>query len=470
VKEFLRHVSIYGLLPIASKFIGFFLVPIYARVFSSTEFGVVELLVTLTSFLIFACNLEFYSAIGRFFYEKENLLDKKILISTGLILTLIVTTVIVIIAFLSQKLIKIYYFNDVDYTFEYRVSLIWMFFTAIFTYLSVIPRYDKKPQLYLIINISSLLVRVGSTIFFVLILKSGIVGVIYGELTGAISATILNAVISKKYLGFYFSKSDAGEIIKYAVPIVPGILVFGVWPPLSRNLISKHFSFEILGLFSFAFRISTIMKMISAAIKLAWSPLLFENYRSPTFNKDLSNISRNTSIIALFGAISMTLLSPEICLYVGTTKFVQAKILIGFLGFGGVLEILSRLRGFGPYILKKTYITSLVEISGLIVGIIGFWLISDHLSLIGIGIIFILYDGLKYSILLWYTKRKFDIQFTDFYEPILMIILFLSILLIIQDISIVFRIVFLLVITLFLSIAKWKKVKFSFISNYRLKK
>ena len=80
MKSFFKQVTIYGVLPVAGKFIGFFLVPIYARVFSSAEFGVVELLVTLAHFLMFACNLEFYTAIGRFFYDSNSLDERKKLI------------------------------------------------------------------------------------------------------------------------------------------------------------------------------------------------------------------------------------------------------------------------------------------------------------------------------------------------------------------------------------------------------
>lgn len=468
MKDFLKHVSIYGILPVSGKFIGFFLVPIYTRVFSSYEFGVVELILTLTSFLIFACNLEFYSAIGRFFYDKENIEEKKKLISTGLLLTLASTVIVVIISFLAEDFIKRSYFDNTDYIFEFRISLVWLFFASVSTYLSVIPRYDKKPQLYILINISSLVARVGSTILFVLVLKTGIVGVIYGEVVGTITATILNAIISAKYLGFFFCRHDAKEIIRFAIPIVPGLLIFGAWAPLSRNLITKHFSIETLGLFSFAVRIASVMKIASGAIKLAWNPLLFENYKKDTFKKDLYKISWYTGLITFSGAIFITLLSPEISRYIGTTEYYDSRILIGFLAFGGVLEILSRLRGFGPLILKKTYILSIVELIGLIIGTIAFWLISGSLGLIGIGFIFLLHDVIKYYILVSYTKRKIEIKFSDVFEKILMILLLGAIIMIIYDVVFIVRIALLLFVIFNIGLLIWKK-KVGFITNAEFK-
>jgi O-antigen/teichoic acid export membrane protein len=291
LKEFLKHLSIYGVLPVIGKFAGFFLVPIYARVFSSYEFGIVELIVTLISFLMFACNLEFYTAIGRFFYERNSLSEKKVLISTGLFITILSTVIVIVIAILVENSIIYYYLDNGDYHFEYKVSLIWLFFAPIYTYLGVIPRYDKKPKLYILITVISLLIRIGSTIVFVLVLKTGIVGVICGNIAGAVTSTILNGIASWKYIGIYFNVKDAREIFKFAVPIVPGLLLIGLWNPLSRNLVSKYFSIQTVGLLSFAVRITSVMEIINSALGLAWNPLLFENYKKPTFKKDVYKIS-----------------------------------------------------------------------------------------------------------------------------------------------------------------------------------
>src|SRR5690606_37020273 len=158
------------ILPVVGKFAGFFLIPIYTRLFSSAEFGMLELLMTLIKFLLFACSLEFYSAIGRFFYERELLSDKRKLISTGLILTIITSFIISIGSFQLEHYISDIYLNSHLYWFEFRLCLIWLFLEATSTYLSVIPRYEKKPKKYVLISVTSLLVRVSFTVLYVLFL------------------------------------------------------------------------------------------------------------------------------------------------------------------------------------------------------------------------------------------------------------------------------------------------------------
>ncbi len=419
MREFLKSISIYGLLPIIGKFAGFFLIPVYTRVFSSYEFGIVELLVTLASFLVFACNLEFYTAIGRFFYDNESTQERKKLISTGLFLTLFFTVIVVAIAWIAEKEILQYYFESQKYAFEYRLSLIWLLFAAVYTYLGVIPRYEKKPKLFVIISTSSLMVRVGSTLLYILVFDAGIAGVLYGHITGSIFSILFNGLISRKYLGFHFNRKHAREILRFAIPIVPSVLLIGFWEPLSRNMVTQYFSIATVGLLSFAIRITSVMEIFGGAVRLAWNPILFEQYTKPTFRRDVVRITRFTSIMVLFGGVFLTLLSPEICRYIGTHEYADSAILIGFLSFRSAFEILIKLRGFAPLLLKKTIILTLIEVVGVVLGLLLFFVLNNQWGLLGIGFAFVLPSLVKYGLIVSYTEKKYNITFHSFGELIL---------------------------------------------------
>lgn len=450
MKEFLKNISIYGILPVIGKFAGFFLIPIYARVFSSYEFGIVELIISLMSFIMFACNLEFYTAIGRFFYERKTLLEKRKLISTGLFLTLLFTIIVIFLAGIFKDDVIRYYLDDGEYSKEYTASLVWLFFSAVYTYLGVIPRYDKKPKLYVLITVSSLLIRIGSTIYFVLISKTGIIGVIYGHILGSCVSTVLNSIVSWKYLGFFFNGNDAIKIFKFAVPIVPGLLLIGFWNPLSRDLVAKYFSVKTVGLLSFALRITSVLEIVNSAIRLAWNPLVFENYKNPNFNIQVQKISNITGIVALWATISLTLTSKEIATYIGTQEYSESSLLIGFLAFRGSLELLRRLRGFGPLLMNKTYILTMNEILGIFVGFILLVLFKDSIGIIGIGIAFVVPSIVKYFFLVSYTKKQCGVNFHGRMEFILWGVFLTSLLFSFFNISIIVRYLLLIIISSFL--------------------
>jgi len=448
LRTFFKQVSIYGILPVVGKFISFFLVPIYVRIFSAAEFGIVELLITLVNFLLFASNLEFYTAVGRLFYENESIIEKKKLVSTGLYLTLIFTSIVILFSVIFENGILNYYIKSNQYQLAYRLSIIYLFFSAIYTYLCVLPRYDKKPKLYVTIQLIGLLIRVGSTIVYVLYYEWGVNGVIAGQLTGALTSFLLNILISKTYIGFYFSWYYAKAIIKFAIPLIPGLLLAGFWNPLSRSLISNYYSIEAVGYFAFALKITMFMTIISNAINLAFNPMIFEKHNDSNFYTDLSKMSFYVGIGIFWFAIVLTLLAPEIIHFIGTVNYNQSTILIGFLAFQGSIEILKGLRGFGPLINNKTYIYSLTEFIGIIAGVI-LIIGLKQLGIIGIGFAFLISSVIKYMLLVSYTSSHFKIKYHSSSEQLLIALLAISIALVIFNITPILRYILLLVICVF---------------------
>jgi len=440
LKSFFKQVTIYGVLPVAGKFIGFFLVPIYARVFSSAEFGIVELLVTLAHFLMFACNLEFYTAIGRFFYDSNSIDERKKLISTGLFLTLFFTITVVIAAIFAEGIIIDKYIKSNDYLLAYRLSIIWLFLSSLYTYLSVIPRYDKKPKLYVAINIASLLIRVGSTITYVLYFKWGVTGVIAGHITGSVVSLILNAVVSWKYIGLHFIWPYAKKIAKFAIPIVPGLLIVGFWNPLSRTLISEHYSIETVGYVGFALRITSLMTIISSAISLAWNPILFEEYKKPEFSKQFEKISTIFGLIVYWGTTFFAFLAPEIINFIGTEVYSKSSTLIGFFAFYNAIDILRRLRGFGALIVNKTYLYTVTEILGVAIGV-SCIILFKHLGIVGIGFAFLFSSLIKYIVLVKYSRNILKAKFHSINEFITITIILTAIILVLAQTSFILRII-----------------------------
>lgn len=439
MKEFIKNISIYGLLPVLGKFLGFFLIPIYARVFSTSDFGIVELVTTLISFLVFACNLEMYSSIGRYFYEKNTIKERKQLISTGFLLTIITTIFICLITLFSENFIYQRYFESYEYKHIFRIAIIWLGLNALSTYLSIIPRYEKKPLLYVIVNFTSLLIRLISTIIFVLWLKVGIIGVVYGHICGDFTSLVFNAIISRKYLGLTFRKEYIPLILKFALPLVPGLLVIGLWGPVSRNLMNMFFSVSVVGLFAFANRFTAINSIFSGALRNAWQPMLFENINDRSFASQVKKIGGLTVFITLGIGISITLLAPELCLIIGTEAYQDSDVFIGFLSLSGTLGVLTQIRGFGPLIYNKTYIHSIVDIVCFIFGISLFFIFRDKIGLIGLGMILLLYQLLSYLLLTEYTRYKSKIKFYNSWELIFLLFIILSEILVVLNTSIYLR-------------------------------
>ena len=102
--------------------------------------------------------------------------------------------IVLLFCFLFQDSILRYYLNDPSLSYVLKIGFIYLAIDGVATYISVIPRYTKKAKQYVVNNVSSILIRVLSTIFCVCVLNTGIVGVLYGHIIGTLSCLLLNAI------------------------------------------------------------------------------------------------------------------------------------------------------------------------------------------------------------------------------------------------------------------------------------
>ncbi len=410
LREFVKSFSVYGFLPVFTKFAGFLLVPVYVRVLSQADYGVAELILSTVGFLTYIINLEFYGAVGRFYFDREDLQGRQRLISTGLYLTLASALVIAALGLVFQGSAHALLFPRGNFLAELRLGLLWAVISAVSTYLSILPRYEKKAGRFVLFNVITVLVKLLSTVLFVVVLRMGIQGILWGHICGATCSTVLYALSSRKFFILKFSRPEAVEIARFSLPLVPGILLIALYQPLMRTLISRVYDLETLALFSFAYRLTTIMAIVESGIRLSWRPLLYENIRKASFGKEYIRISRFAGTLLLLLGIGIISVARELILVIGTRQYLGSLYIIGFLVVANILINLDQLRGFGFEVAKKTYMITIIHVASRALGLLYLWLAASRFQLAGIGIAVLIPPLLDYLVKVSYTKKRIGVS------------------------------------------------------------
>ena len=71
MKELILNFFSFGLAVSLERFLSFLLIPLYASVFSVTEFGVIDLVQTFIGVVTIFCFLQLETSLQRFYYEYE---------------------------------------------------------------------------------------------------------------------------------------------------------------------------------------------------------------------------------------------------------------------------------------------------------------------------------------------------------------------------------------------------------------
>lgn len=412
MKTFLKSFSIYGLIPIFGKFIGILLLPMYTRLLSPQDYGAQDILVQVAMFLTFLINLEIYGGVGRFFYDKPSLKDKQRLLSTGLWLTVLLGVITIASSLILHDKIYNLFFDTSGYQLAFYLTLLWAPISALYTYLIVMMRYEKKPRLYFTLVNIQLLIRILSSIICVAVMKMGVTGVILGHIIGESVSIIMFGIVLRKYFGFYFYLPDFKSILKFSLPLVPAVLIISFQKPLIRYLVANLLSVQDMGYYSVALQMAAILGFVQYGLRMSWYPHLFEIAGKPGYGNEVKKIySFFLGVTALVALLIM--FNGRLLLQILTTAaYLPAASIIGFVVLNDMLEIVRQISGCGPAIAKKTIYNTYYELAASLAAVLSFLLLHRYIGIIGLAVAFLAGTLVKFIWSWQLTKRLTEIRFS----------------------------------------------------------
>ena len=437
LKKFIKSFSIYGLIPVLGKFISVLLLPLYTRVLTPEDYGAQDVLVQLAIFFTFLINLELYSGVGRYFYDKKDIIEKKKLISSGLWLTLIFGLIIVSLVLFFNNGLYTLFFETPKHKTAFYLTILWAPISALYTYFSVVMRYEQKPKVYFALSNIQLLIRILSTILFVVIFRLGVMGVILGHIVGELSSVFMFGFYLRQYFGFYFDKIDLKSILSFSLPMTPAVLIISFQKPLIRYLTVNYLSIVDLGYYTIALQIASILSFVQYGLSASWKPYLYEMIQKTGYEVEVKRIYNLfisvTSLVCLLIIFNGKLLLKMLT----TPAYFPATSLIGFVTVTSMLEIIRQISGCGPIVVKKTKYITYIELVASLASVLFFVALHRYIGIIGLAVAFL--GGILIKFIWGWVLTK---KFTDINLDILPTIIILSLLIIVSIIYAVLDIPF----------------------------
>ncbi len=425
LKQFSKTVSIYGIAPAFSKSVGFFLIPIYTRVFCPEEYGIIDLFNTVVYLFTIFIELKIYSAVGRFFEKTEN---KRILVSTGLWLEVLLSLVIVPPLLYFSADIARYVVGDTSYKTILILALLWLPLNALASYFLVVMRFVNKPKLFVRISISQTIVRVAGSLIAVLAFDSGIAGIYIGYIVGDLTALALFLSVLRPYIGLKVDLPLLGKLLSFALPLVPAAFAYFGSNVLHRIIMVKYMSLSTIGIFAVALKVASVFGMLIIALRMAWEPFVYAQLEQDDHKKQFIRIYKMSILFLCFLVCVMTLFSKEIVFIITTGEYFAAASLIGVLSINFVFKILIELAGIGPKIVRKTVYDSVARMTGVAVSVLSMFFLIPLYGVMGAALALCLGSCTSLVISWYYTEKFYPVGYPKLFTFSLIGLMFLVVL------------------------------------------
>lgn len=378
-KKLLSDTLLFFIGSIGSKFIQFFLVPLYTYTLSTIEYGTSDLLLTTVNFLMPIFSLQVSDALLRFG------LDKKIsqidtittcirILMYGTIFTIVFSPFLLLYKPLS------------NYIFYFVIILNLKIYRDIF---SIILKIEDKNKAFAIDSIIYTFVLCISSFVFLVLLKAGIVGYFLSYIIATIFS-IIYIIININYklnnIKNKIKKDLLKKIVLYSLPMIVNSISYWITMASDRYMIGFFMNISMVGIYAVATKIPTIVTTFTGIFNQAWmisSINEYENDRDSKFYSATFNYYTGISLITC--ALLIAIIKPFMHFYVSSNYYIAWKytiLLIIAAAFSGICAFINGIF----YAYKKNISATITTLIGAIFNILLNLLLIPNFGIMGASI------------------------------------------------------------------------------------
>ena len=192
----------------------------------------------------------------------------------------------------------------------------------------------------------------------VLFFNKGLYGYLISYIFGYAAAAVLLLFVLWKHIKFHlfrFDKSAAGDMVKFSAPLVPNNISWWGVSSANKYIINGYLSGNVLGLYSAALKIPTIINTVQSIFSEALVLSVLEEYNNKEKDeKYFSLIYRFYSFAAVIMTSFIILLTKVISVILFSKEFVSAWVYVPFLCISPVWGSISGYLGTFYSANKKT--------------------------------------------------------------------------------------------------------------------
>lgn len=324
-----RHTLIYGVGIVVGRLAGFLMLPIYTRFLTPSDYGVLELLTTTVDFVGTIAAMGIAAAVFKFYADEETEAGKRAIVSSAEIGLMGLT----LVACLFGEVFSPFLSNTVLGTAGDPLYFRIIFLTHLFQTGETIPllylRARNRSGAFVAISIGRLLLSLSLNIYFVVVLRLGLVGVLYSSLiTSAVSVTGLTAWLFRE-TGPRFDVARFRPMLRFGAPMVFWFLGSFV-VVFSDRYFLKHFTDTAsVGIYSLAYRFGLLITAFGfRPFHLVWGPQRFEIAKRPDGAATIRRVFGYVNLLLGLVAVTVALFADEVIRIMADPSFHAAAALV----------------------------------------------------------------------------------------------------------------------------------------------
>jgi len=353
--RFIKHSTIYAIGNVSRQLVGFLMLPLYTHYLTPADYGVVGLLTFALALLEPFFGARLGEAMLKFYYEATEDKQRRLIISTTLTITGVVSTLVATIACLSRGPASDLIFGTEKYALPVGLFAYVFLTQAIEYYGLTFIRIQQRPALFITVNLTKLFVQLALNIWLIVYLKLGVTGV---ALSGIVSSALWAGGLAIYTIYFNGLRCDlhiARRMVAFSWPLwlssLASLYIFSA----NRYYIRIFGSMDQVGYYELAARFAAILGLIVwQPFAQFWETERFRHWKKPEAPVIFGSVFEFVSTLLVLGALGISIFSAPVIEFMSAPAFHKASQLVPWLAFSWVFGFLALFASFSFLVSEKT--------------------------------------------------------------------------------------------------------------------
>jgi O-antigen/teichoic acid export membrane protein len=368
IKKLLSETLIYGLSGVSSGLLTILFVPIYTRIFSPEDYGVMGLVTTTMALLSILIVLSLDNSAHRWYWDTEDINDQKTTLASWTWCQIVVSLIFAGLIFILSPWIGSALVKRDDAGLYLRLAAMTLPLGVLNMVVANWLRMQRRPWTTVAFSVGNGLFNFLLTIILVVFFHQGLKGVYVAQVGTVATGSVVAAVLLRDWVSLQrFQWRRLLAMLKYGLPMIPAGLAYWIVNLSGRYFVQGYSSIAEVGLYQVGSTIAAMVALVTGAFQLAWGPFAMSIHKQPYAKKVYANVLLAYLWTTCLISTAISLFAPEILSFFTTESYHDASGVVSLLSFNYVVVGLGYIASIGPTIAKTTkpYGVALVAAGGL---------------------------------------------------------------------------------------------------------
>lgn len=323
VKVLYSNTLIFAIGNILTKFIMFFLMPLYTGFLTTAQYGVAELINNLIEVVVPIATLCISDAVFRFSLDEDANYPQIFTTAFGVLLQSYLLLLVLCVGY--------YHVSGYEYTFYFYLLYV---ATTVRSLCSQFARGLGHVIRFAVSGVINALVLVLMSVILLIFWKAGIKGYLAALIIAHFVAGLFSFLASGEYRylkHFAFNKSLLKKMLLFSVPNIPNMLSWWINNISSRYIILAYCGAGVAGLFTAAGKLPAMIHLLTTIFQQAWQYSSAKEIGNKDSNLFFSGVFKSVATFVILVCSALILCTPLIAKFILQGDFYAAWVYVPLL-------------------------------------------------------------------------------------------------------------------------------------------